>query len=336
MTSVHSISGSRFAAVLLWRVSLLFFILLFAGCREEEETPGPPDLTHDPGDRFPAGAFYDALDIFWSAATGEVVVLTRTGIWAADIDSGQVRQVLQKSGLLQAEFSTSGERIYYMAEAEGTTGGHAVYQVKVDGSNDRLLVREAFGPMVLSENEQLLGLVLPGPPEPVCFLVDIETGASRPFEPGQAVAISPAADEVILFETQPERQYVRIDVATREKTVIRLDLTANYRFRWQNNELQALGNGRIYNLDKNSYRSTEIGGIPNRAWSKSITVSTLCLDPYCTQGKIEFFLVNDQPFVEKRFATALVSSFSFPVFSPDERKAAYLLDGLLFTRELPF
>ena len=125
-------------------------------------------------------------------------------------------------------------------------------------------------------------------------------------------------------------------MATREKTVLRLDLTANYRFRWQNNELQALGNGRIYNLDNNSYRSTEIGGIPNRAWSKSITVSTLCLDPYCSRGQIEFYLVNDQPFVEKRFASAVVSSFSFPIFSPDERKAAYLLDELLFTRELPF
>ena len=315
---------------------MAMLLLWLSGCAEKEEMQEPPDLTQDRGEWFPSGAFYGALDLFWTPTTDEVIVLTRSGIQAADVDGGTLRSILDRPGLLQAELSVDGQRIYYMHEGEGGFGGNEIWRIGVDGSDDQLLVADVFGPMIVSEDERFLAAVLAGPPDPICFLVNLEEVRARPFEPGLPVAISPDAGEIILLEDQPQRQYVRVNTATREKTALRIDTFYDYLFRWRDGKLQALGNGRIYDIDNKSFRSSDLRGRPNKSWSKSIATSAECLDYYCSLGRIEFYLVNDEPYTSRRFAAALVNRFTYPVFSPNERRAAFLLDEMLYTKDLPF
>lgn len=319
-----------------YKLLMVMLLLWPGGCAEKEEVREPPDLTQDRGEWFPSGAFYGALDLFWTPATDEVIVLTRSGIRAADVDGGTLRSVVDKPGLLQAELSVDGERLYYMQEGEGGFGGNEIWRIGVDGGDDQHIAADVFGPMILSDDERFLAAVLAGPPDPICFLVNLEEGRARPFEPGLPLAISPDGSEIILLEDQPQRQYLRVNTATRERTELRINVFYDYLFRWRNGNLQVLGNGRIYDIDNRSFRSSDLAGLPNKSWSKSITATAECLDYYCSLGKVEFYLINDEPYTSRRFAAALVNRFTYPVFSPNERRVAFLLDEMLFTKELPF
>lgn len=267
--------------------------------------------------------------------------------------------------------SADGRSLYYhlspVVMPPGSSLGGAelegpIYRVPAAGGAAAAVVARAGDWFALSPDDRLLAHTsteerAPTMPRGFLYLHDLATGSrARPAEEAVPIAFSPDAAELAVGEPFSFPTYRVVPLRGGEARVVwsRDAREADLRgLRWVDGRLALLsashdgGSLRLSIHDPGAGTSRALAALPAPpplshfvSWSPSgrrvaVWISGVCTGICVRAPEHALHLVDASTGAATRLAGARFGAASYPVFSPDERRLAFSVDGAIYVRDLP-
>jgi hypothetical protein len=140
----------------------------------------------------------------------------------------------------------------------------------------------------------------------------------------------------MIVRNEKDKKIYMVNMDDKNKTDLKLDMIYKYKYFWNNDRIFVFYNGRIRDVFNKTSRTTHLEGVLGRSWTRSMTFEYQCTDEICDNYFLTYYLINDDPYLKKPFATAIAYNFGYPTFAPDEQHAAYIINSQVFICKLPF
>ncbi len=312
-------------------------VTALTNCGREDVLPeeDKPELTEDRGQPVGANLPQTVKQVYWSKDSKEIIARCSKGVYAINIGTDSIRVINEDLETVYASYSADGKYLFYFGKGDGKNQ-YIIGRLDMADGTAKTLVRSAIaGPLIISQDHELMAFVVGDIPDPSIFIYTESTGNIHPFVTGIPRSFNRDGTRMIVRDEKEKKIYL-IDMRDRSRVDLKLDMIYKYKYFWNQDRIFVFANGRIRDVLNNTSRTTNLTGILGRSWTRSMTFDYYCADEVCSKYYVTYYLINDNPYLKKQFATAIAYNFGYPTFAPDEEHAAYIINSSIYIAKLPF
>lgn len=306
-------------------------------CIREEENPAEikPELTENRGIRIGKNLPRYPKHIYWSRAGDEIIVRCLKGIYAVNIETDSIRVIDKNIETVFTRYSNDGIYLYYLINS-GKEGRYSLGRLDLkDGATQMLVKNSVSGPFIISKDHEKIAFIIQTVPDPSIFLYTESTNNIQPVSSGNPRSINSDGTKMIIRDEKAQKIYL-INLNDLSKTDLNLHMIYDYKYFWNADNLFIFSHGRILDVFNKTSRTTNLEGILGRSWTRCMNFDYYYLEDMPDNFYVTYYLINDNPYLKKIFATAIAFNFGYPTFSPDEQHAAYIINNKIYMCKLPF